>query len=360
MKEYKLEDYQQLFSTEGMSYLTSDLFMTHYRTLGGIATFIQNKWTSFLPKTVIEETLKEGEETLSNNKKFSDFRNKISGYYAEVFGKLDTLLTNQEISREQCTQALQYISENWTHYSRTEFFYTDRAFEKAKDNETIQKNITELGELKNMARIKMNKLLFEPDARRKQLLRKLSVQFTIPFDDLLMYGKSDLLSLYDNVSLNKDTISDREKSYLMRADSGQIDYLQGGQSEVWINAFLIQNTISENGRFKGIIANKGKVIAKAFIVKFGDNAFARMNEIIASMPEGSVLVADTTAPELIMACKKASAIITNQGGMMSHAAIVSRELGIPCIVGLKNVTEKIKTGDMVEVDADKGIVRILK
>ena len=78
------------------------------------------------------------------------------------------------------------------------------------------------------------------------------------------------------------------------------------------------------------------------------------------MKQGDVLVADTTAPEIMMACKKASAIITNQGGLMSHAAIISRELGIPCIVGTGNATEVLHDGDLVEVDADNGVVRILE
>ena len=87
--------------------------------------------------------------------------------------------------------------------------------------------------------------------------------------------------------------------------------------------------------------------------------FERLPEVIKSMPDGNILISDTTSPELMLACKKASAILTNQGGMMSHAAIVSRELGIPCIVGLYNVTEFIKDGDTVEVDGEKGIVRVI-
>jgi len=49
--------------------------------------------------------------------------------------------------------------------------------------------------------------------------------------------------------------------------------------------------------------------------------------------------------------------VTDQGGMLSHAAIISRELGVPCIVGTVNATKVFKDGDMVEVDADKGIIR---
>jgi pyruvate,water dikinase len=55
--------------------------------------------------------------------------------------------------------------------------------------------------------------------------------------------------------------------------------------------------------------------------------------------------------------RRAVAIITNEGGLLSHAAIMSREFGKPCIVGTKIATKVLKNGDMVEVDADKGIVR---
>jgi pyruvate,water dikinase len=77
------------------------------------------------------------------------------------------------------------------------------------------------------------------------------------------------------------------------------------------------------------------------------------------MKNGQILVAETTSPELLPACKKAGAIVTNQGGLLSHAAIVSRELKIPCIVGVGNATDVLHDGDEVEVDADKGIVKIL-
>jgi pyruvate,water dikinase len=66
-----------------------------------------------------------------------------------------------------------------------------------------------------------------------------------------------------------------------------------------------------------------------------------------------------TRPEYMPAILKAAAIIADEGGITCHAAIVSRELGIPCIVGTKIATQALKDGDLVEVDADKGIVKIL-
>ena len=58
--------------------------------------------------------------------------------------------------------------------------------------------------------------------------------------------------------------------------------------------------------------------------------------------------------------KKASAIITEDGGITCHAAIVSRELGTPCITGISGATEVLKDGDEVEVDANNGILKIIK
>jgi len=61
----------------------------------------------------------------------------------------------------------------------------------------------------------------------------------------------------------------------------------------------------------------------------------------------------------VPAMKKAAAIVTNEGGVTSHAAIVSRELGIPCVIGTKIATEVLHDGDLVEVDANHGKVTIL-
>ncbi len=78
---------------------------------------------------------------------------------------------------------------------------------------------------------------------------------------------------------------------------------------------------------------------------------------IHKLQQGDVLFSYATAPELMAAIRKASAIVTDRGGVTCHAAIVSRELGIPCVIGTKVGTQWIKEGQMVEVDAAAGIVR---
>ncbi len=76
--------------------------------------------------------------------------------------------------------------------------------------------------------------------------------------------------------------------------------------------------------------------------------------------EGDVLVSPMTRPDFVPAMKRASAFVTDEGGITCHAAIISRELKKPCIIGTKIATQVLKDGDLVEVDADKGAVRIIK
>ncbi|MFH1053693.1 MAG: PEP-utilizing enzyme [Candidatus Woesearchaeota archaeon] len=99
----------------------------------------------------------------------------------------------------------------------------------------------------------------------------------------------------------------------------------------------------------GLIAEKGKVKSRVVIV----NSFHDLKKV----NKGDVLVANTTHPNYLPAMQRASAFVTNEGGIISHAAIVARELKKPCIVGTKNATKVFNTGDLVEVDAENGIVR---
>jgi pyruvate,water dikinase len=72
------------------------------------------------------------------------------------------------------------------------------------------------------------------------------------------------------------------------------------------------------------------------------------------MQPGEILVADMTDPDWVPAIRIASAVVTNRGGRTCHAAIVSRELGVPCIVGSKDATERLKTGETYTIDCSRG------
>ncbi len=124
------------------------------------------------------------------------------------------------------------------------------------------------------------------------------------------------------------------------------------------NAFYEKNVPKEsNADFvKGMIASKGVAEGIAKVIRFDENIVEQMN----SMKRGQILIAGQTRPILMPAIEKASAIVTDEGGITSHAAIVSREFNIPCIVGTHNATRIFKDGDRILVDANTGIVKKVK
>jgi phosphoenolpyruvate synthase/pyruvate phosphate dikinase len=75
---------------------------------------------------------------------------------------------------------------------------------------------------------------------------------------------------------------------------------------------------------------------------------------------GEILVTTMTRPEWLPLMKSAAGYITDGGGILCHAAIIARELKKPCIIGTKIATQVLRDGDLVEVDADNGVVRVLE
>ena len=115
---------------------------------------------------------------------------------------------------------------------------------------------------------------------------------------------------------------------------------------------LIESSESEKDSIKGMTAFKGKASGKVVLVH-GKHDFSKVQI-------GNILVAKTTMPDYVSIMSKAAAFVTEEGGVTSHAAVVARELKKPCIVGTGNCMKALSDGDMVEVDADNGIVRIIK
>lgn len=109
------------------------------------------------------------------------------------------------------------------------------------------------------------------------------------------------------------------------------------------------NTTSEKKVLvRGLGASPGMAAGRVVLINDFDD--------VTKIEKNTVLVTKMTNPDMVPAMKKSAAIITDEGGRTCHAAIVSRELGIPCIVGTKNATEILKEGMEVTVDASRGVV----
>ncbi|OGE87810.1 MAG: hypothetical protein A3J07_03805 [Candidatus Doudnabacteria bacterium RIFCSPLOWO2_02_FULL_49_13] len=108
---------------------------------------------------------------------------------------------------------------------------------------------------------------------------------------------------------------------------------------------------SEVNSFHGQAASLGKARGRVKIISTIKD--------LKKMRKGDILVSQMTNPDLVPAMKLAAAIVTDLGGITSHAAIVSRELRKPCVIGTKIATKVLKDGDMIEVDANNATVKKL-
>ncbi|MCH7492710.1 hypothetical protein IID19_03945 [Patescibacteria group bacterium] len=128
-----------------------------------------------------------------------------------------------------------------------------------------------------------------------------------------------------------------------------IRMLTGKKARAFYTKLGIERKTSRVKHIEGQCAYPGKVRGEVRVI----NSPVSMKK----MKQGAVLVSQATSPDLLPAMKQAAAIVTSTGGLICHAAITARELKIPCVVGTKIVTEVLKDGDLVEVDATKGVVR---
>ncbi|PIN76571.1 hypothetical protein COV17_02025 [Candidatus Woesearchaeota archaeon CG10_big_fil_rev_8_21_14_0_10_36_11] len=162
--------------------------------------------------------------------------------------------------------------------------------------------------------------------------------------------------LKNGVKLSDEEKTARKKYFVGLWKNGNATYVSGDEAENLAKQELIELYESQEGNeIKGTVANKGKVVGVVRILE--SNNIEQLREFRRSFQKGDILVTQMTQPNVIDIAEKSGAIVTEEGGMLSHAAIISREFGIPCIVGTEVATKVFKDGDLVEVDANTGIVR---
>jgi len=143
-----------------------------------------------------------------------------------------------------------------------------------------------------------------------------------------------------------DGLNRRLKGLAVQTGNGW-HFLTSDEFLMWKEKIIV----IDDKNIKGQVAYPGKASGKVKV------HFDYMET--ANIAKGMVLVATMTNPQIVPLLKNVSAIVTDEGGLTCHAAIISRELKIPCIVGTGNATQVLKDGDEVEVDADEGVVRKL-
>lgn len=174
----------------------------------------------------------------------------------------------------------------------------------------------------------------------------------LSLDELIALGSNEISDfLGTGKTISKKEIKERMKAYAYIKINGEYKAYFGEEAQKIWHKEEKQKKIPATNELSGNVANRGKVVGIARIVK-------ELSDL-PKVKKGDILVASMTVPQFIPAMEKAAAFVTDEGGITCHAAIIARELDVPCIVGTKNATRLLKDGDKIEVDATKGIVKKL-
>jgi phosphohistidine swiveling domain-containing protein len=187
-------------------------------------------------------------------------------------------------------------------------------------------------------------------------LQLVAKRLGMPFRSMRLLLSGEILdALRNGGSVKLDELKQREVGYIMGTVGGR-QYVQFGEPGValsnWVEKELEHKVDTNITEIKGQVACRGNVKGIVRIALEPAQSHA--------LKEGEILVCPMTNPDFVPAMKRCGAIVTDEGGLLCHAAIMSREFGKPCVIATKIATQVLKNGDLVEVDAEKGIIRILK
>lgn len=187
-------------------------------------------------------------------------------------------------------------------------------------------------------------------------LRVVAERIEVPFKSIRFLLSGEILdALKGRTAIARTELERREQGYIMGTIGGEQYALFGKEGAVlsdWFDGELEEKVDADIREFKGQVACKGHARGTVRIALEPASSHA--------LQAGEVLVCPMTNPDYVPAMKRAAAIVTDEGGLLSHAAIMSREFAKPCVIGTKIATKVLKDGDVIDVDAEKGVIHIIR
>lgn len=184
-------------------------------------------------------------------------------------------------------------------------------------------------------------------------LKNIAERLNLTYQEMLCLLPYEITKALKNDKAKKELkqkIKERKKGWGLIFHKDKLELITGKKYNS-IKKEIFSKDFSLIKEIKGMPAYKGNVIGKVFVALDSSN--------LDKITSKHILIAPETTVDFEVAMNRAKAIVTDRGGILSHAAIVSREFKKPCIVGTDIATKVLKDGDLVEVDANKGIVKIL-
>lgn len=183
-----------------------------------------------------------------------------------------------------------------------------------------------------------------------QIVDQIADRTGIPSYLLDWCSNKEIVEILSGGKIDEHELNQRSSKFFYMYKKGEETIRSGKAAEI-SHADLLDGRLDEVRDLQGLSVSPGTVTGEAYVAITLDS--------VLKIKPGQILVTGMTMPDYLPAAKKASAIVTDEGGMTCHAAIIARELKIPCIVGTKFGTKIIKTGDKLEVRANHGVIRRL-
>jgi len=202
---------------------------------------------------------------------------------------------------------------------------------------------TYVQDIRKQGALRLNHFIF-------QFIREFSKRVGISYEEAMTTVEPELEAMLIHRKVNRRELKQRVKKWFCYYSQRGYLVLSGKRVDE-IDMKVFRQEVGDQKEVKGTVASKGFADGIARVLK--------SNKDIKLFQKNEILVTNSTTPEFVPAMKKAKAIVTEQGGITTHAAIVSRELGTPCVIGVKDATRIFKTGERIRVDAVKGIVNKL-
>lgn len=338
----EINNFSRFFKVKWASYLFANIYLDIYTDLWILVINNNNELAIFLSNQWINKSLNDWLSFFTSDNKFINYKEKFQRFISESDLLFNWIIDRVTLNKKDIDEFYYLIISFFTFYRKTEFFYTDLAYKS--NNVITQKNIWENEILKQEWRELLIKIFNWNNSFLNRFINKISNQYN---NDLLLQNYKLLDILCDNRNIIYNDWIFYSYKWVIKDFS----------KEKRIYKKYFRNNYSKI--IKWNTANKWYVIWIAKVINANFTNFDNLLDEIVKMKNGDILIAETTSPDLMLACNKASAIITNQWWIWSHAAIVSRELDIPCVVWTWNATILIKDWDKLEVDANNWIIKIL-
>lgn len=356
----KKENYQRAFSFKNLGCLFIDIACVWYRRRNFLAVSQNGMCDQYFENSAVTKTYKNGKEIFGNERNFKVFERGFREGINETIKFLEKAKKQEKVTINDFFDLRALAFKMFYFFEKTEFLFTDGCYE-GDMTDLLKKNLLILGDdLKMTARPLMVEILTTIPYKFTEIIAK---ENNLDPEDLKLYTLDEIADLVElKKSIPSEEITSRKESFVIYCENETVCIVEGKDKDTILERFK-EPDLSNAKEFKGTIANKGLVRAKVrVIVPELDQDYNIFVKKLMSMEmdQGDILVTETTSPDFVPLMKRAGGIIANQGGLNSHAAIMSRELKVPCLVGTYHATEILKTGDIVELDANNGVVRIIK